>query len=304
MEKQNRHIKKILKILNTFSDDQQEIFIWHIVFKDKAPKIAEDLKYDEDYVRSQLKLMKRALRWTWRTKWYAATHELFAKKLVVKTKPHLIFEKIEEQLTYDEQHMLGESLLFHPQPELSPAQKRIRKLRRLRRYVARYSKVAMFTLLFMILCTGTAFAMIHLGLIPNDKSVHVYTNSSEGKPLEAIEQLYLPEYLPAGYELLTQNGVPYETNIIKTIYVFNENEIFLEQNISQTVINLDNENLVSTHINIKNNQGIYQVKNDFKMLVWAEKEYFYSISCNSPDIDKNELKKIAESLKESSYEKD
>lgn len=295
MEKQNRQVKKILKILNTFSDDQQEIFIWHIVFKDKPSKIAEDLTYDEDYVKSQLKLMKRALRWTWRTKWYAATHEMFANKLVIKTKPHLIFEKIEEQLTYNDQNMLRESLLFQPQ-ELSPAQKRIRKLRRLRRYVARYSKVAMFMLLFMILCTGTAFAMIHLGLIQieNDNNTELYISSSADKK-EVIEKSFLPAYLPKGYEFSTQIGQPNDF-FIETTYLHNNNLILFRQTTYDILTDLDNEDINSNQkIQIQGNEAILQEKQDVKILVWMDNNYFYYIFCNDLDVNKDELIKIAES---------
>lgn len=272
MSIQDEEIREILIIYTSFSDDKRTFFTLHILYQFNVDLIIKFLGRDEEvYIQDQLESAIEDLKQTNQNKWKHA--------ILIYT----AFESHEES----------------PSIVNLPPRKKI---------VERFGSFSVIQRLIVLGCVAVFFysffiagqSVYKLGLvrIEHEKSADISLNS-EIYDREVIETLYLPDYLPEGYKLLEQIGKAYENNLIKTIYTFNSYEIFLKQSIIRT--NLDNENIMSTDVIINDNHGLYQEKENYKILVWTEHGYFYSLWCGSPNIAKYDLIKIAESLKETNY---
>lgn len=145
--------------------------------------------------------------------------------------------------------------------------------------------------------TGRALYKIGLVQIERKESADTYTNPTEDAPRrEAVETVYLPEYLPDGYELSQQDGYINKSSFIDTVYVNNDYEILLRQNVNEIVIDLDNEDISTKNIFVNGNEGIYQEGEYVKKLIWSDNNYFYLLHITDSNITEQEFLKVANSI--------
>ena len=104
-----------------------------------------------------------------------------------------------------------------------------------------------------------------------------------------------PEYIPSGYSLQFYSK---DNSIITETYTNNDNYIIsILINTDNIVLNSDNESTESEFIEINQNIAVYTKRDDTKSLVWSDDKAYYIISSNDPEISKEKLVKIAQSLK-------
>lgn len=124
-----------------------------------------------------------------------------------------------------------------------------------------------------------------------EKFSSVFFNESENT-LYAIEKRYNPDFLPEGF-ILSDVYADEVTHKVK----YNDdygNEILYIQSIVSNGFNIDNGNGNIEEIN----NGVYvdQTDNNIKMYFWSDGEYKFALHAFG-DISKEELLKIAESIK-------
>jgi len=115
---------------------------------------------------------------------------------------------------------------------------------------------------------------------------------------ETVDTLYLPGFLPDGYELSNQLGSPHKNSNILTIYTNGEYDIFFQQLAKSTSSHLDNEDISSSKILVHESEGILREDSGELVLMWADEIYIYYLKSNQSAFSKNTLLKIAESIKE------
>ena len=110
-----------------------------------------------------------------------------------------------------------------------------------------------------------------------------------------LNSIYFPEYLPNGYVLQSFNNEGVLTT--ETFSDSEENHIMLTVCPEDFVYNADNENTDNEVIKINDSVGIYFVKDDCITLIWNKEGNNYTISTNDFSISKDEIVKIAQSIK-------
>lgn len=277
-------IQEIIEIYESFSDIQKKILTFYILVDDNVTMMARYFHYDELFVMETLQQSLAA---------FPAIHLLELRQVLriyLQSRddlPMILDDdgKNENFFVYQWKQFRGFVYRLHP----------------IERVVIGICAMAFF---YASATTGTALYQFGLVKIEHKKNADMYMNPSEDAPLlEVVENLYLPEYLPEGYKLGEQDGTPYESDFILTIYTNGTDEIFFYQYISTMNIDLDNENISSKKVTIDNNEGIYREDSQEKVLIWPEQNYFYLLKTENSTMKENELLKIASSLKEISNEK-
>lgn len=110
-----------------------------------------------------------------------------------------------------------------------------------------------------------------------------------------LNSIYVPEYLPKDYVLQSFNNEGVLTT--ETFSDSEENHIMLTVCPEDFVYNADNENTDNEVIKINDSVGIYFVKDDCITLIWNKEGNNYTISTNDFSISKDEIIKIAQSIK-------
>jgi hypothetical protein len=263
-------IKEILEIYESFSDTEKNIFIFYLLYGTDADILAHLFHREELYVMSTI---AQAL---------AAFYPIDILHVREVLEIHIRID-IKSPIVVKSSFFQWQWNNFHD------------RFRPLERVVI---ALCVMAFLYSSVITGTALYQFGLVRIEREKNAGMYVNSEKKYELETIKVLFLPEYLPDGYKLSEQNGKPYENVLISTFYTHKDTNILFQQTIDNIMMDLDNENVSTKEIKINNNQGIFQEKDSMKMIIWAENNYFFSVSCNNPNVELSELQKIAESLKE------
>ena len=110
-----------------------------------------------------------------------------------------------------------------------------------------------------------------------------------------LNSLYVPEYLPKGYVLQSFNNEG--VLISETFADSSENYIKLIICPEDFVLNSDNEENDIENVNVNNSTGIYMIKDEFVSLIWNVDGKKYTMSTNDVSVSKEELVKIAQSIK-------
>ncbi len=119
----------------------------------------------------------------------------------------------------------------------------------------------------------------------------VYNDSNE------LSNIIIPEYLPNGYILQQYN----KEDLITTETFTNENKsqitIVISEGKSNAVLSVDNESSYSETILINDNTGVYLQKETVQNIFWNDERYFYMLTANDALLSKEEIVKVAQSLK-------
>lgn len=167
-------------------------------------------------------------------------------------------------------------------------------------YLKKPVKIAACLFLIISLSIGTAAYAIQMRFkeVRHEQASDITLILPETElQLDVISDLYLPEYIPKGYQVSVQSGILHESEFITTIYDGNNSQIWLMQAINSDTFQLDNENVTSKKIIINKKQGIYQVDTQEKIVIWSESNYFFLLKTQNSDSSEKELIKIAESLR-------
>lgn len=110
-----------------------------------------------------------------------------------------------------------------------------------------------------------------------------------------LNDMYFPEHIPSGYSLqsFSHEGALTTENFTN----LEDNHIMLTICPEDYVYNADNENTDNEVIKINDSVGIYFVKDDCITLIWNKEGNNYTISTNDFSISKDEIVKIAQSIK-------
>ena len=165
----------------------------------------------------------------------------------------------------------------------------------------KYTAIAFFSFACITLSLTTVKGLYQLGIIQvaYEKSSDISVNSETKYELNVVENLYLPEYLPEGYNLIEQLGAAQYDPSIDVFYSNGIYELQYRQSIENNTMDLDNEIGISKELDLNGKNGLYKQTNESKLLLWSEKEYFFSLYIYDPNINEKELLKIAKSIKES-----
>ena len=113
------------------------------------------------------------------------------------------------------------------------------------------------------------------------------------EPPQTIEKIYAPTYIPDGFEMADEI-------VVEDIYGIQNYEkgkhyITLEQDIVNAGIAIDSEDMGREDVMIQGYQGQLNSKQGKIILIWATGEYVFTLSS---DLDREEVLKIAESIRE------
>lgn len=118
-----------------------------------------------------------------------------------------------------------------------------------------------------------------------------FDDTASGAP-EIIEEIYLPDYIPEGFELV--NKEVYEQDLYYT-YSNGDKQLKIWQTVVYgSNITLDTENTEVEKLTISGFEGIYYENKGLGQIFWSDEKYAFHIVGN---LEKHELIMIAESLK-------
>lgn len=110
-----------------------------------------------------------------------------------------------------------------------------------------------------------------------------------------LNDIYFPEHIPNGYSL---QSFSHEGALTTEKFTnLEDNHIVLTICPEDYVYNADNENTDNEVIKINDSVGIYFVKDDCITLIWNKEGNNYTISTNDFSVSKDEIVKIAQSIK-------
>ena len=115
----------------------------------------------------------------------------------------------------------------------------------------------------------------------------------EKEPPKTIEEIYAPTYIPEGFELVDEM-VAEEIYSVQN-YAKGKHYIALEQDIVNVGLAIDSEDMNREEVTVQGYQGQLNSKKGKTILIWATGEYVFTLSS---DLDKEEVVKIAESIRE------
>lgn len=143
-----------------------------------------------------------------------------------------------------------------------------------------------------------------LNFLTSSEKTHTRMNINDGERSSAneeteqarykigVENEYRVTYLPEGFEIEREEKI---SGLLKIEYRNNNKCIFLQQTLESATINIDTEDSNVDYIDINGNNAFLSQKDKVINIVWRVNEYFFSIS--SEGIDKDELIKMAKSIK-------
>jgi len=114
------------------------------------------------------------------------------------------------------------------------------------------------------------------------------------KMKDEIDIVYSPGYIPEGYEMIFNDKVL--TRVLTRYANSNTDEIVLGQYSSRNITSIDNEDTLEEDVTINGNEGIYTLKHGQHTLIWSDYGYLFNLIATDPEITKEELIKIAESI--------
>lgn len=128
-----------------------------------------------------------------------------------------------------------------------------------------------------------------------DWLANIHSTHDSYNDFSHMNDVYFPEHIPNGYSLKTFNNEG--VLISETFTDSSDNYIKLIICPEDFVLNSDNEENDIENVNVNNSTGIYMIKDEFVSLIWNVDGKKYTISTNDVSISKEELVKIAQSIK-------
>lgn len=126
-------------------------------------------------------------------------------------------------------------------------------------------------------------------------SMLIFDNDNTDTKMNKIEEFYIPQYMPYGYVLVSQND--YGTVIIYEYQ--NEDGIILayeQYTLDSNNIMIDTENTETQSVKINGFAGIYFYNKGYHNLLWDDGMYIFNLTVDD-SIEKEEVIAIAESVK-------
>jgi len=157
--------------------------------------------------------------------------------------------------------------------------------------------VLVFTLLIAISATVFSVEALRNNVfdflinIYNDFVSIFYDKTPEDNKDQRIDQIYAPQYIPEGFEIIfkeVQNGA-----VLHIYSDSNENRIILEQSIYSLNLGVDNENREYEIIDINGNEGLFYLDKGINHIIWNNGGYCFQVK---GPISKEEIVKIARSI--------
>lgn len=110
-----------------------------------------------------------------------------------------------------------------------------------------------------------------------------------------LTNISVPEYIPTEYSL---QSLSYEGVVTLETYVNSEDKyITITICPEDYVFNADNEEINTEKVDINNSVGFYSFKDEFISLIWNFDGKNHTISTNDTSLSKEEIVKIAQSIK-------
>ena len=128
-----------------------------------------------------------------------------------------------------------------------------------------------------------------------DWLANIHSTHDSYNDFSHMNDVYFPEHIPNGYSLKTFNNEG--VLISETFTDSSDNYIKLIICPEDFVLNSDNEENDIENVNVNNSTGIYMIKDEFVSLIWNVDGKKYTMSTNDVSISKEELVKIAQSIK-------
>ena len=128
-----------------------------------------------------------------------------------------------------------------------------------------------------------------------DWLANIHSTHDSYNDFSHMNDVYFPEHIPNGYSLKTFNNEG--VLISETFTDSSDNYIKLIICPEDFVLNSDNEENDIENVNVNNSTGIYMIKDKFVSLIWNVDGKKYTMSTNDVSISKEELVKIAQSIK-------
>lgn len=107
------------------------------------------------------------------------------------------------------------------------------------------------------------------------------------------KDVYVPTFVPAGFRITKAESLTF-TKIVHYANDHGQLIVFQQHHGENINIGVDTENAVSERILINGQEGLLVEKNGRTTLIWHNNDFLYSLMS---EIDKNELIKMAESIK-------
>lgn len=110
-------------------------------------------------------------------------------------------------------------------------------------------------------------------------------------------EAYSPTYIPKGYKMVNQEGTA--EYLYNNITYMDEagNKIEFQQDIATGHMGINTEGVETEKIHVNNLEAIYCENLDICFILLADNDYSFFISCQSNDVNKDDIIKIAESIK-------
>ncbi|MDL2301084.1 DUF4367 domain-containing protein [Lachnospiraceae bacterium OttesenSCG-928-D06] len=154
------------------------------------------------------------------------------------------------------------------------------------------SKAVILIIIILFIGTITACALWS-GLIYNVFDLNTNISMGQYSSPALIEDFYLPQYLPVGFELESQEV--HDTIFINNLTNKNGDILMLTQQLTSTTYNVDSEDTNWQFITISGNNGYFYVKNEHSTIIWSNQSYMFELM-GFPAISSSEMKLIAESI--------
>lgn len=118
-----------------------------------------------------------------------------------------------------------------------------------------------------------------------------YNNSLEDNSDKKIEEIYVPQYLPEGFEIILNDNR--KTVVLQIYSDAKDNRIIFEQIVYSIELIVDTENREYENIDINGNTGLFYIDRGINHLIWNDSKYNFQLKA---PISKEEMIKIAESI--------
>jgi len=172
--------------------------------------------------------------------------------------------------------------------------KRSKKYLYIRKY--KYSRIAIYCLVIVLIftCSFTVYAMYKTKFIDKFFTKNTDISIEDGEKSDKFKDLYLPNYMISNYVFFMsiENG-----STVTTTYMSNSSdEIQLKQQWNTDVLSIDSENAIQQKIMINNSEAIFYNGEEKLLLIWEEYGYIFCLSTQDPNVSKENMIKIANSI--------
>ncbi len=126
-----------------------------------------------------------------------------------------------------------------------------------------------------------------IGVHETHNSINISRND------KIYSDVMIADYMPEGYVMVSYN----KENTTSTLQYSNgQYNIYIRIYSGDYGLTSDNENLTDEKLYFNDHEAIYQKKGDISKLLWSDGDETYSIQVNDPQIKREEIVKIAQSV--------